>query len=89
MLALDDALVAHSEDVLLGWFHTHPGHTPFFSETDLATHQAFFKADYHVAIVTDPCKTTFPTVILARKQNGKMTSEWNDQDWIQWKDSVT
>lgn len=88
MLALDDALAAHSEDVLLGWFHTHPGHTPFFSEIDLATHQAFFKADYHVAMVTDPCKDIFPTVILAKAENGTMTREWNDQEWIQWKDSV-
>lgn len=87
MLALDDALVAHSEDVLLGWFHTHPGHTPFFSEIDLATHHAFFKAAYHVAMVTDPCQDRFPTVILAKKENGDMTAEWNDQDWIQWKDS--
>lgn len=87
LLTLDDALQAQSEDVLLGWFHTHPGHTPFFSEIDLATHQAFFKADYLVAMVTDPCRDSFPTVILAKNQAGNMTLEWNDHEWIQWKDS--
>ena len=85
MLALDDALQAYPEDMLVGWFHTHPGHQPFFSEIDLATHHAFFKADYHVAMVIDPCDPVFPTVILARETDGRMTTEWNYQEWIKWK----
>ncbi len=87
MLALDKALDAYPAEQLLGWFHTHPGHTPFFSDIDLATHWAFFKADFHIAMVTDPCLEPFPTVILAKKQNGDMTTEWNHQDWIAWNES--
>jgi proteasome lid subunit RPN8/RPN11 len=40
--------------VLVGWYHSHPGHTCFLSRTDLETQKAMFDQPYHVALVIDP-----------------------------------
>ncbi len=42
------------EYVLVGWYHSHPGHTCFLSSTDINTQETMFKQPYHVAIVVDP-----------------------------------
>ena len=40
--------------VLVGWYHSHPGHTCFMSRTDLETQRSMFREDYHSALVVDP-----------------------------------
>lgn len=40
--------------ILVGWYHSHPGHTCFLSRTDLETQTKFFSQPYHVAVVVDP-----------------------------------
>jgi proteasome lid subunit RPN8/RPN11 len=40
--------------ILLGWYHSHPGHTCFLSSTDIKTHTTMFKHPHQVAIVIDP-----------------------------------
>jgi proteasome lid subunit RPN8/RPN11 len=40
--------------VLVGWYHSHPGHTCFLSRTDLETQRRMFDQPYHIAIVIDP-----------------------------------
>jgi len=42
------------EKFILGWYHTHPRFTPFFSSTDQNTHTHFFNFDYSLGIVFDP-----------------------------------
>jgi proteasome lid subunit RPN8/RPN11 len=39
---------------LVGWYHTHPGFTAFFSATDTFMHESFFNQPWHVALVLDP-----------------------------------
>ncbi|MEO6693767.1 MAG: LysM peptidoglycan-binding domain-containing protein [Ignavibacteria bacterium] len=39
---------------ILGWFHSHPGHTVFLSKFDLFIQENFFNMDYMVAYVFDP-----------------------------------
>jgi len=39
---------------ILGWFHSHPGHTVFLSSYDIFIHENFFNMDYMVAYVFDP-----------------------------------
>ena len=46
--ALDDG------DRIIGWYHSHPGLTAFFSDTDRRTQAAFFAHDYSVGWVIDP-----------------------------------
>ena len=40
--------------VLIGWYHSHPGHTCFLSGTDLETQRSIFNQPYHIALVIDP-----------------------------------
>lgn len=42
------------EYVLVGWYHSHPGHTCFLSRTDLDTQRRIFNQPYHSALVIDP-----------------------------------
>lgn len=40
--------------LIVGWYHSHPGLTAFFSETDRRTQRAFFHHAYSVGWVVDP-----------------------------------
>ncbi len=40
--------------ILVGWYHSHPGHTCFLSRTDLETQRTMFNQPYHSALVIDP-----------------------------------
>lgn len=40
--------------VIVGWYHSHPGHTCFLSRTDLDTQRRMFNQPYHSALVIDP-----------------------------------
>ncbi len=42
--------------LLVGWYHSHPGHTSFMSPTDQDTQKRMFKKDYQSAIVIDPIR---------------------------------
>jgi proteasome lid subunit RPN8/RPN11 len=41
-------------NLVLGWYHTHPGYGVFLSGYDLFIHKNFYARDYHTAIVIDP-----------------------------------
>ena len=40
--------------IILGWFHSHPGHTVFLSGYDLFIQENFFNLEYMTAYVFDP-----------------------------------
>lgn len=40
--------------ILVGWYHSHPGHTCFLSGTDLETQRTMFSQPFHIALVVDP-----------------------------------
>lgn len=40
--------------IILGWFHSHPGHTVFLSSYDLFIQDNFFNLEYMTAYVFDP-----------------------------------
>ncbi|MEM3342657.1 MAG: Mov34/MPN/PAD-1 family protein, partial [Thermoplasmata archaeon] len=42
--------------LILGWYHSHPGYSCFFSYTDIATQRAMFKNPYQCGIVVDPIR---------------------------------
>ncbi|MEM4294018.1 MAG: hypothetical protein QXJ27_07640 [Thermoplasmata archaeon] len=45
--------------ILVGWYHSHPGHTCFLSSTDISTQTKMFPQEYHSAIVVDPVNEEF------------------------------
>ncbi len=44
----------YSDKRVVGWFHSHPGHTVFLSTYDKFIHENFFNRDFMVAYVFDP-----------------------------------
>ncbi len=44
----------HPGELVLGWYHTHPGYGVFLSGYDLFIQRNFYARDYHTAIVIDP-----------------------------------
>lgn len=73
------------EWLTLGWIHTHPGHSPFLSETDLDRTQPYFPHDYQIAIVVDSLTPLLDTGIFCRKKNGDMNNALDTSQWISWK----
>lgn len=50
--------------ILIGWYHSHPGHTCFLSGTDMETQRSMFNQPYHVALVIDPINKDVKTFRL-------------------------
>lgn len=44
----------YTDKRILGWFHSHPGHTVFLSSYDKFIHENFFTQDFMIAYVFDP-----------------------------------
>lgn len=44
----------YSDRMILGWYHSHPGHTVFLSGHDMFIQENFFNMDFMVAYVYDP-----------------------------------
>jgi proteasome lid subunit RPN8/RPN11 len=42
------------EELIVGWYHSHPGLSAFFSDTDRQTQRAFFNNPYSIGWVIDP-----------------------------------
>jgi len=61
-LELDDSGFDY---ILVGWYHSHPGHTCFLSRTDLDTQRTMFDQPYHSALVIDPVNRDIKTFRLA------------------------
>lgn len=58
--------------ILVGWYHSHPGHTCFLSKTDLVTQRAFFNQPYHTALVIDPINKDVKTFKLVDDGYGEV-----------------
>jgi len=70
---------------IMGWFHTHPGHSPYLSATDLYTHNGFFLHPYQLAIVLDSLTEQFETGVFSRKHNGEVNNVPCQVPWFHWK----
>ena len=44
------------KNVVIGWYHSHPNLSAFFSSTDRYTQRNFFNNDYSVGLVIDPVR---------------------------------
>lgn len=47
--------------VIVGWYHSHPGHGCFLSQTDVDTQVSMFKRPFHSALVIDPVNREIET----------------------------
>lgn len=73
--------------ILVGWFHTHPGHGLFLSQPDLRVQNSFFKAPYQFAMEIDSLTTYLNTAFFSRMNNGEINNRNNlkeQADWFSW-----
>ncbi len=56
---------AHFRYVLVGWYHSHPGHGCFLSSTDISTQKGMFDKPYHTALVVDPIRKEMDAFCLS------------------------
>lgn len=68
--AVDQALLANKDLALIGWFHTHPGHGLFLSNTDMRTQDGFFRKAYQFAIVLDSLSENYDFAVFSRQLKG-------------------
>ena len=55
----EDLLTDYEEDIVVGWYHSHPGHGCFLSAQDIETQQRNYLEWYHCALVVDPYRNEF------------------------------
>lgn len=84
-IQMDNIRLANPQWKVVGWWHTHPGHTPYLSSIDLYTHEGFFRKNNQVAMVLDPLTEEFDTGIFSRQPSGLVNNKPNVQQWIHWK----
>lgn len=86
-IQLERMMSRHPETSLMGWFHTHPGHTPYLSQTDLVkTHNLFYTKPYQIAIVLDSLTDNFDTGLFSWKKESHINNKADFSDWINWKE---
>lgn len=56
--------------VIVGWYHSHPGHGCFMSSTDVDTQRTLFNMPFHSALVIDPLNQEIGAFCL---ENGEVS----------------
>ena len=85
---LGDAQDKHPTMDVIGWFHTHPGHGLFLSNSDLSV-QKHFAQPYQIAMEIDSLTERLDTAFFARKSGGRMNNvEHRNKGtvWFTWKE---
>ncbi len=80
-----------SDQKLVGWFHTHPGHGVFLSRPDRNIITNFFNKPYHIAMEIDPLERekniNLDTAFFSMKLNGDINNSSDVLDrWFSWKE---
>lgn len=56
----NDIVQGRIQGRIVGWYHSHPGHGLFLSQTDLDTHMQFYQfSPYAISLVADPKSAEF------------------------------
>ncbi|GLR16677.1 MPN domain-containing protein [Portibacter lacus] len=84
---LGDAQDTHPDKDVIGWFHTHPGHGLFLSNSDLSV-QRHFPLKYQIAMEIDSLTETLDTAFFTRKEDGTINNVEHRKkgaNWFSWK----
>lgn len=74
---------------LVGWFHTHPGLTPYLSWVDLYTHKGFFRQPHQVAVVLDPLTDEWDTGCFSWQAVGEVNNKTDLKNYFSWNSIFT
>jgi proteasome lid subunit RPN8/RPN11 len=69
--------------LLVGWFHTHPGHGLFLSPPDLSI-QEHFREPYQMAMEIDSLSATLDTGFFTRQTDGSMNNAEHLKHGARW-----
>lgn len=72
--------------LVVGWFHTHPGHGVFLSDTDIRS-QGQFRKPYQLAMVMDTCSENIDTGFFTWKPNLEINNKIDMKEgatWFSW-----
>lgn len=69
---------------LVGWFHTHPGLTPYLSWTDLNTQYGFFGHPAQLAVVLDPLTDEWDTAFFSWQNAETMNNKTDLRSYFSW-----
>ncbi len=84
---LGDAQDTHPDKDVIGWFHTHPGHGLFLSNSDLSV-QRHFPQNFQIAMEIDSLTPTLDTAFFTRKHDGSINNVEHRKKgakWFSWK----
>jgi proteasome lid subunit RPN8/RPN11 len=84
---LGDAQDNHPDKDVIGWFHTHPGHGLFLSNSDLSV-QRHFPLKFQIAMEIDSLTESLDTAFFTRKNNGTINNVEHRRKgakWFSWK----
>lgn len=84
---LDNVKDQNPDYMLLGWFHTHPGHSLFLSQPDLKIHEGFFKHNFQVAMEIDTLTENLDTGFFVRTKDGVINNTRDlteGEEWDSW-----
>jgi len=81
---LGDIQDEHPDLILVGWFHTHPGHGLFLSKPDLRIHDSFFKESYQFAMEIDTLTEKYDTAFFTRMKNNKVNNRKDLKEHTEW-----
>lgn len=62
--------------VVVGWYHSHPGHGVFLSGQDMQIVRSIYSADWHVALVIDPHQGERGKAVFFQGAEGKKVPGW-------------
>jgi proteasome lid subunit RPN8/RPN11 len=86
--AIQEAEINYPGLLVMGWFHTHPGHLPYLSSTDVKRAHLFFSEPYQIAMVLDPLTDDYWTGIFSRRKNGTVHQLLDSSKWRSWREFV-
>ncbi len=84
-VTLGSAQDQHPDQILVGWFHTHPGHGLFLSNLDLAIQRGFFNEDFQFAMEIDSLSPRLDLGFFTHKRNGEINYLKEDENWFSWR----
>lgn len=74
------------ENVIVGWYHSHPGHGIFLSGTDLTTQRSCYNQIWQIAVVYDPINRQIGFFYGADGKKIEPIYLENSSQQLQWRD---
>lgn len=82
---LGDAQDQFPDLIVVGWFHTHPGHGLFLSKPDLAIQNGFFNEKFQFAMEIDSMTAALDLAFFTYKSSGEINNSAHQQKWLSWR----